>query len=98
MRGVNHPVAWFQDDALAWLDEIATTGANSVRLVWETTRGSPQILRASIERAVELGRVPMVELHDITGSQAVDDPHRMAQYYVDEMLDILREFEPYLLV
>lgn len=98
MRGVNHPVAWFQDDALAWLDEIATTGANAVRLVWETTRGSPQILRASIERSVELGMVPMVELHDITGSQAVDDPQRMAQYYVDEMLDILREFEPYLLV
>lgn len=98
MRGINHPVAWFQDNALEWLDEIATTGANSVRLVWETTRGSPQILRASIERSVELGMVPMVELHDITGSQNVDDPERMAQYYVDELLDILREFEPYLLV
>lgn len=69
-----------------------------MRLVWETTRGSPQILRASIERSVELGMVPMVELHDITGSQDVDDPQRMAQYYVDEVLDILREFEPYLLV
>jgi mannan endo-1,4-beta-mannosidase len=98
MRGINHPVAWFQGTALAWMDEIATTGSNSVRIVWETNRGSPAIVRASIERAVELGMVPMIELHDITGSQNVDDPARMAQYYVDEMRDILLEFEPYLLV
>lgn len=98
MRGINHPVAWFQGDALDWMDEIATTGANSVRLVWETDRGSTAIIRASIERAIELGMVPMIELHDITGSQNVDDPARMAQYYVDEMRDILLEFEPYLLV
>ena len=98
MRGINHPVAWFQDNALAWLDEIATTDANSVRLVWETTRGPTTVIRASIERAVELGMVPMVELHDITGGTDVGDPARMAQYYVDQMRDILAEFEPYLLV
>jgi mannan endo-1,4-beta-mannosidase len=98
MRGINHPVAWFQGNALEWMDEIATTGSNAVRLVWETTRGDPAIVRASIERAVELGMVPMVELHDITGGTDVNEPAQMAQYYVDEMLDILREFEPYLLV
>ncbi len=98
MRGINHPVAWFQGSALAWTDEIATTGANSVRIVWETNRGSPDIVRASIERAVELGMVPMVELHDVTGSTDVTGPARMAQYYVDEMRDVLLEFEPYLLV
>lgn len=98
MRGINHPVAWFQDSALAWMDEIATTDANSVRIVWETTRGTPAIVRASIERAVELGMVPMVEMHDVTGSTDVTGPARMAQYYVDEMRDILLEFEPYLLI
>ncbi len=98
MRGINHPVAWFQNDALSWLDEIATTGSNSVRLVWETTGGSTQVIRASIERSVELSMIPMVELHDVTGSDDVNDPARMAQYYVDEMRDILVEFEPYLLV
>jgi mannan endo-1,4-beta-mannosidase len=98
MRGINHPVAWFQGNALEWMDEIATTGANAVRIVWETTRGDTAIVRASIERAVELGMVPMVELHDITGGTDVNEPAQMAQYYVDEMLDILREFEPYLLV
>jgi mannan endo-1,4-beta-mannosidase len=98
MRGINHPVAWFQGDALDWLDEIATTDANSVRLVWETDRGSTNIIRASIERSIELGMVPMVELHDVTGGRDVNDPARMAQYYVDEMRDILFQFEPYLLI
>lgn len=98
MRGINHPVAWFQNDALNWLDEIATTESNAVRLVWETTLPSTQLIRASIEHSVELGMVPMVELHDITGSQDVNDPARMAQYYVDEMRDVLLEFEPYLLL
>lgn len=98
MRGINHPVAWYQNDALPWMDEIATTGANSVRIVWETTAGNPQVLRASIERAVELGVVPMVELHDETGSNDVDGPMRLAQYYVDELSDVLEDFEPYLLI
>jgi mannan endo-1,4-beta-mannosidase len=98
MRGINHPVAWFQANAIDWMEQIATTGANSVRIVWETTRGDPAIVRASIERAVELGMVPMVELHDVTGGSDVNQPAQMAQYYVDEMRDILLEFEPYLLV
>jgi mannan endo-1,4-beta-mannosidase len=98
MRGINHPVAWFQGNALAWMDEIATTDANSVRIVWETTAGSTQILRASIQRAIDLGLVPMVELHDETGSNDPNGPARLAQYYVDETRDILDDFEPYLLV
>ncbi|HWO13838.1 MAG TPA: cellulase family glycosylhydrolase [Polyangiaceae bacterium] len=89
---------WFQNDALTWMDEIATTDSNSVRIVWETTRGAPDIVRAAIERAVELGMVPMVEMHDVTGSPDLTGPARMAQYYVDEMRDILLEFEPYLLI
>jgi mannan endo-1,4-beta-mannosidase len=98
MRGINHPVVWFQGDALAWMDEIATTGSNSVRIVWETNRGSAQLLRASIERAVELGMVPVIEMHDVTGGTDVNGPMQMAQYYVDELRDILVDFEPYLLV
>jgi len=98
MRGINHPVAWFQNDALQWMDEISTTGANSVRIVWETTAGSPEVLRASIERAVELGMVPIVELHDETGSNDVNGPMRLAQYYVDDLTEVLETFEPYLLL
>jgi hypothetical protein len=69
-----------------------------VRIVWETGRGSLDVLRASILRAVELQMVPMVELHDITGGGDVNQPALMAQYYVEELRDILIEFEPYLLV
>ena len=98
MRGINHPVAWFQNNALAWMDEIATTDANSVRIVWETTSGAPAVLRAAIERAVELRMVPIVELHDETGSNDVNGPAALAQYYVDDLSEVLQEFEPYLLV
>lgn len=98
MRGVNHPVAWYQNDALRWVDEIAETGANSVRLVWETDRGDTGILRQSIARAIELEMVPMIELHDVTGGTGVGQPAEMAQYFVNSLGDILDEFEDYLLV
>lgn len=98
MRGINHPVVWFQGSALQWLDEIATTGSNAVRIVWEATAQNPQVLRAAIERAVELGIVPMVELHDETGSNDPTGPALLAEYYISEVRDILDEFEPYLLV
>src|SRR5688572_20032640 len=36
LRGVNHPLAWFPGEALGWLEQVALTGANAVRLVWDT--------------------------------------------------------------
>ena len=98
LRGINHPVAWFQRNALAWMDQIARTNANSVRIVWEAKQQSVRLVRNAIARAVDLGMVPMVELHDVTGSTDVNGPAQMAQYYVDEMRDVLLEYEPFLLI
>ena len=102
MRGINNPLAWFQNrnsGALAWLSQIASTGSNTVRLVWETDAGDTQLLRDAIERCIELHMVPMVELHDITGGRDVGDPANMAEYYVaDPVKQILLDYEDTLLV
>lgn len=103
MRGVNNPLAWFRNrttGALAWLDQIASTGANSVRLVWETTATDSQLLRDSIERSLQLRMVPMIELHDVTGGTTVDGPANMARYYTetDAIKQILLDYEDSLLV
>jgi len=97
MRGVNHPVVWHPAVALAWLDEIALTGANSVRLVWET--GHPtQTLRDAVARSIELQMVPMIELHDISDGTGIDQPSEMAAYYAGELRNVLLEFEGHLLI
>ncbi|HKO90609.1 MAG TPA: cellulase family glycosylhydrolase, partial [Polyangiaceae bacterium] len=97
MRGVNHPLTWYPDRSLEWLDEIASTGANTVRLVWTTDSPTP-VLRDAIAHALEQRMIPMVELHDVTGGMGVDQPTQMAEYYVDELLDVLLEFEDELLI
>jgi hypothetical protein len=103
MRGINNPLAWFQNrttGALAWTDQIAATGANAVRLVWETDVADTALLREAIQRTIDLNMVPMVELHDVTGGRDVDDPARMARYYADTpaIHDILIDYEDYLLI
>jgi hypothetical protein len=103
MRGINNPLAWFRNrttGALAWTDQIALTGANAVRLVWETDVPDTNLLREAIQRSIDQGMVPMVELHDVTGGRDIDDPARMARYYADTVAvrDILLDYEDYLLV
>jgi len=74
MRGVNNPHIWWDATAFAALDAIAEAGANTVRVVWET-RGAPERLGEILARVVALGMVPVVEVHDVTGS---DDPKALA--------------------
>ncbi len=103
MRGVNNPLAWFRNrntGALAWTEQIASTGANTVRLVWETDVADVTLLRDAIQRSIDFGMVPMVELHDVTGGRDVDEPARMARYYADTpaVRQILIDYESFLLV
>jgi hypothetical protein len=104
IRGINHPVAWFRNQAQQWMEDIADTGANTVRIVWETVDGQGRatplnVLRSAIESAIQLDMIPMVELHDVTGENTNAGVLAMAQYYArDDVRDILLEFEEYLLV
>jgi hypothetical protein len=104
IRGVNHPVVWYRSQAQAWMEAIADTGANTVRIVWETedAQGTPSplpLLRDAIASAIELQMIPMVELHDVTGETTNEGVIAMADYYAsDAVKEILLEFEDYLLV
>jgi hypothetical protein len=104
IRGINHPVAWYRTQAQAWMEAIADTGANTVRIVWETVDGQGTatplpLLRDSIASAIELDMIPMVELHDVTGETTNEGVIAMADYYAsDAVREILLEFEDYLLV
>lgn len=67
LRGVNEMVIWGGSrDGRPFFDEIAKTGANVVRIVWNTT-GSVKKLEAAIQNALAAQMIPMPELHDATG-------------------------------
>ena len=93
-RGVNNGHAWFDHpngDRRAYnaLDNIAALGFNSVRIVWgirywaNGPTSDDNILRDIIERCIELKMVPMVELHDFTGSNNSGDVATAANWWAN---------------
>jgi GH35 family endo-1,4-beta-xylanase len=86
MRGINVPHAWYPDNTASALNDIAQTGANSVRIVlasgerWSETSESE--VSNLIEQAKANNLIAVLEVHDTTGygeqsgaatlSQAVD--------------------------
>ncbi len=68
LRGVNHPTLYVDRSGRA-LPEIATTGANAVRLFWAATHGVPIVeAEPAIAAAVDVGLWPMLEMHDSTST------------------------------
>lgn len=67
LRGVNEMFIWSGDKTgEKTLPEIAKTGANSVRLVWNS-EGKPEDLDQLIGNCLKNKMIPIVELHDATG-------------------------------
>ena len=67
LRGVNEMVVWTgSQDGSPYFAEIAQTGANAVRIVWETA-GPVAKLDAAIQNALDHDLIPIPELHDATG-------------------------------
>lgn len=98
IRGVNNPHAWFDTQAYNALTAIAATGANTVRVVWEST-GSPTRLQQIIDRCKQLGMVAMVELHNATGSNSATLLNQMAQYFTQSSVkSIMNNNERYVLI
>lgn len=102
IRGVNNPHVWFdvaaQYRAFLALDTIASYGTNAIRVVWETA-APVALLREVMLRVVELGMVPMVELHDVTGNASRERLVDMAEYYASpDVRQLLLDFREYALV
>ena len=78
--GVNNPHIWFDSDAYNALTNLAAKRANCIRIVWQRS-GSASRLEQIIARCEALKMVPMVELHDGTGSDNAADLNANAQWY-----------------
>src|SRR3954452_5685333 len=107
LRGVNKMSVFDDDDpdGTVSFPEIRKTKANSVRIVWAITRDlapggpatSPALLDTLITRALASHLIPMVELHDATGSwDRLDD---LVDYWTQPAVrTVLRRHTPHLLV
>ena len=96
MRGVNHPTI-FVDRAGAAMDEIAKTGANTVRIFWFATKDVPlSAAEDAVNAAVANGMIPMIELHDSTCKW---DLEPIVEYWTrPESVEFIRKHEAYLMV
>ncbi len=77
------------------LQEIAKTGANSVRIMWMMWRDA-HLVEDAVAKAIELEMIPILEMHDATG-----DWNRLGEvvdYWLDELLDIVIKYERKLIV
>lgn len=68
MRGFNEMFVWSDDrTGEKYLPEMAKSGANSVRLVWDQKADDMAGLRTLIERSIEHKMVAIPECHSATG-------------------------------
>lgn len=97
LRGVNEMVVWSSGkDGMPEFSEIAKTGANSVRIVWNE-EGNAAELDTAIQNAVNQQLIPMVEHHGATGE--LDLVPQVVDYWTrSDVVATLKKHEPYLLL
>ena len=96
LRGVANPNIWFQKNGLPQFEEIEKTGANVIRIVWNTT-GSAADLDAAITNCIDLLMIPMIECHDATCDLSLLD--EVVDYWTSpDIVDVIIEHEEYLLL
>ncbi len=98
IKGVNMPVIWYLDKSPEALKKIAGLNANCARVVWSTSGKADQLDKV-LQQCVELEIVPMVELHDATGSPKAEKLLETVSYYTrEEVKAVLVKYEKYLLI
>jgi mannan endo-1,4-beta-mannosidase len=81
--GINNPHIWFDSDAYNAIPDLANSKrVNCVRVVW-TRSGSATRLDQILTQYENYKIVPMVELHDGTGSDNAADLNANAQWYAN---------------
>lgn len=103
MRGVNLAYTWFKSSAFAQLEAIHKYGANAVRIVLTDGKGygSPadnaSAVKSLIDKCKEYGMVAILEVHDETGSDKIDDLLDAANYFAN-LASTLKGTEPYVII
>lgn len=97
LRGVNEMIVWSPGkDGDPEFAEIAKTGANSVRIVWNE-EGTAAELDTAITNAVAQELIPMVEHHGATGDLS-KVPEVVDWWVQPDVVAVLKKHEPYLLL
>lgn len=101
MRGVNLAYTWFKSSAYDQLEAIHKYGANAVRIVLNNGIKNKADDAASVKKIAdkckEYGMVAILEVHDVTGSDNIDDLLKAAEYFAD-MASSLKGTESYIMV
>ncbi|NLT08193.1 MAG: cellulase family glycosylhydrolase [Ruminococcus sp.] len=101
MRGVNIAHAWYKDKTEQSIKAAAAKGTNVVRIVCadggQWTKTSADELKKIIGWCKENEQVCILEVHDATGSNNIDDVVKAAEYWT-EMKDILNENRAYVIL
>ena len=97
LRGVNKMVIWIDvPQGKNPFPEIARTGANVTRIVWNGT-GTAAALDRVLNDCVDAGMIPMVEDHDATGD--LGGVARTVAYWTrPDVLAVLKRHQEYLLL
>lgn len=95
LRGINHMFIWTDREGNT-IPEIAKTGANCVRIVWNT-RGRISDLDNIIGQCISNGMIPIPEIHDTTGKwERLRDA--LDFWLRDETLQMLSNHQQYLIL
>lgn len=95
LRGINHMFIWTDREGKT-IPEIAKTGANCVRIVWNT-RGRIADLDSIIGLCVANGMIPIPEIHDTTGNwERLSEA--LGYWLRDETLQMISNHQEYMIL
>lgn len=101
MRGVNIAHAWYQSYTEQSIKGAAARGTNAVRIVCADGGQWTKTSAAEIEKIIgwckENKQICILEAHDATGSNNIDDIVKAAEYWA-EMKDILNKNQAYVIL
>ena len=84
MRGINIPLAWYSTEVLNSISKVRTnTNSNCVRI--GLLRSTPDaVWQQAVQKCIDNNMIPMLELHDFTGSTNTNDPNTAAQWFASK--------------
>jgi mannan endo-1,4-beta-mannosidase len=102
LRGVNKMNIWENNDfGIPQMKEISKTGANVLRIVWESDFKNKNATSSNLDRVIQAcidnKMIPMVELHDATGD--FSKLNQCLNYWrKPDVLDVLKKHQSYLII
>lgn len=97
LRGVNEMVVWSPGkDGDPEFTEIAKSGANAVRIVWNE-EGTAAELDVAIQNALDEKMIPMIEHHSATGDLSLL-PDTVDYWTQEDVVAVIKKYEERLLL